>query len=37
MDADHVTAWIKGGATSEKNCQNALQNTIGKKEIGEKY
>ena len=21
MDADHVTAWIKGGATSEKNCQ----------------
>lgn len=21
MDADHVTAWSKGGATSEKNCQ----------------
>ena len=21
MDADHVTAWKKGGATSEKNCQ----------------
>ena len=21
MDADHVTAWSKGGATTEKNCQ----------------
>ncbi|MBQ7198328.1 MAG: HNH endonuclease, partial [Selenomonadaceae bacterium] len=21
MDADHVTAWSKGGATDEKNCQ----------------
>ena len=21
MDADHVTAWIKGGATTRKNCQ----------------
>jgi 5-methylcytosine-specific restriction endonuclease McrA len=21
MDADHVTAWSKGGATSEKNCE----------------
>ena len=21
MDADHVTAWSRGGATSEKNCQ----------------
>jgi len=21
MDADHVTAWIKGGATNRKNCQ----------------
>ena len=21
MDADHVTAWIKGGATNAKNCQ----------------
>ena len=21
MDADHVTAWSKGGATSEENCQ----------------
>jgi len=21
MDADHVAAWSKGGATSEKNCQ----------------
>jgi 5-methylcytosine-specific restriction endonuclease McrA len=21
MDADHVTAWSKGGATSDKNCQ----------------
>ena len=21
MDADHVTAWTKGGATSAKNCQ----------------
>lgn len=21
MDADHVTAWSKGGATSIKNCQ----------------
>lgn len=21
MDADHVTAWNKGGATSTKNCQ----------------
>jgi 5-methylcytosine-specific restriction endonuclease McrA len=21
MDADHVTAWIKGGATNVKNCQ----------------
>jgi hypothetical protein len=21
MDADHVTAWSKGGATSAKNCQ----------------
>ena len=21
MDADHVTAWSKGGATDESNCQ----------------
>ena len=21
MDADHVTAWSKGGSTDEKNCQ----------------
>jgi len=21
MDADHVTAWSKGGATDSKNCQ----------------
>jgi 5-methylcytosine-specific restriction endonuclease McrA len=21
MDADHVTAWSKGGATDKKNCQ----------------
>jgi len=21
MDADHVTAWSKGGATNSKNCQ----------------
>ncbi|MEK7627173.1 MAG: HNH endonuclease signature motif containing protein, partial [Patescibacteria group bacterium] len=21
MDADHVAAWSKGGATSAKNCQ----------------
>jgi 5-methylcytosine-specific restriction endonuclease McrA len=21
MDADHVTAWSKGGATNEANCQ----------------
>ena len=21
MDANHVTAWSRGGATSEKNCQ----------------
>ena len=21
MEADHVAAWSKGGATSEKNCQ----------------
>ena len=21
MDADHVTAWSKGGATDHKNCQ----------------
>ncbi len=21
MDADHVTAWSKGGATSVKNCE----------------
>ena len=21
MDADHVTAWSKGGATSTENCQ----------------
>ncbi|MCD8281678.1 MAG: HNH endonuclease, partial [Prevotella sp.] len=21
MDADHVTAWSRGGATSEENCQ----------------
>ena len=21
MDADHVTAWSKGGATSAKNCE----------------
>jgi len=21
MDADHVTAWSKGGATDEGNCQ----------------
>lgn len=21
MDADHVTAWNKGGATNESNCQ----------------
>jgi 5-methylcytosine-specific restriction endonuclease McrA len=21
MDADHVTAWSKGGATSPENCQ----------------
>ena len=21
MDADHVSAWSKGGATTEENCQ----------------
>lgn len=21
MDADHVTAWSRGGATTEDNCQ----------------
>ncbi len=33
MDADHVAAWSKGGATDIKNCEMYVRHTIGQKEI----
>lgn len=34
MDADHVTAWSKGGATDQKIVRCCARLIIGQKEIG---